>query len=96
MTITSISCGTNAGLQQQGVCFFSKGGDVEGELVAQDKVLVVEGRDVEGNLLAQVEVKEGQGWRHVVFLEAGGGISSYMSGVESKRQKRAEAGMEQD
>ena len=46
--------------------------------------------DVEPDLLAQVEVEEGQGWRHVLFLELGGGISSsYMSGAESKRQKWA-------
>ena len=46
--------------------------------------------DVEPDLLAQVEVEEGQGWRHVLLLELGGGIpSSYMSGAESKRQKWA-------
>ena len=85
--ITSISCNANAGLQQQHVCLFSKLRYIEGNIVAEGKVVVA---DVEPDLLAQVEVEEGQGWRHVLFLELGGGISSsYMSGAESKRQKWA-------
>ena len=69
MTITPIS--SNAGVQQQRVRLFCKGGDVEGKLVTLGKIvtkgeiLVVEGGGVEHNLLAQVEVEEGQGWRHV-------------------------------
>ena len=77
LTITPIS--SNAGVQQQRVRLFCKGGDVEGKLVTLGKIvtkgeiLVVEGGGVEHNLLAQVEVEEGQGWRHV---EPRGGISS--------------------
>ena len=48
MTITSISCSANTGLQQQRVRLFGKGRDVEGKLVVEGKVLVVEGGDVEG------------------------------------------------
>ena len=84
LTSTSISCSANTGLQQQRVRLFGKGRDVEGKLVVEGKVLVVEGGDVEHNLLAQVEVEESQGWRHV---EPRGGISSRVSGRESKRQK---------
>ena len=82
LTITSISCSANTGLQQQRVRLFGKGRDVEGKLVVEGKVLVVEGGDVEHNLLAQVEVEEGQGWRHAVVPEPGGGIP--LSYVERK------------
>jgi len=74
MPITSISGTANPVFQQQQVCLLGKVGDIDGKLLAEGEVLVVEGRDVEEELVAQVEVEEGQGWRHAVVPELGGGI----------------------